>query len=414
MIVKVLLSAGLVIATVRAFGWLLHRLHQPRVIGEIVAGIVLGPSVLGLVWPEAMRFLFPADVIDAFRVLAQFGLVLFMFLVGLELNLLSLRGEGRKTTAISVTSVVFPFVLGVAAAFLLYPEFGNGEGALAFHLFIGAAVSVTAFPVLARLLQEAGMFHTRIGAIAITCAAINDVLAWCLLAGVVAVAAATGPTSVAIPLALSLGFVLLMFKVVKPLLARWEPPGLWLVLVITFVSAWTTEQLHLHAIFGAFVAGAVMPRNEQWQRSIHLRLDATVSTFVLPIFFVVIGLATRVDGLGSWHLIGVLGLVTAVAVVGKLGGVTLAARAAGEPWAGAVTLGVLMNTRGLTELVILAVGLQLGVINTELFTIMVLMAVITTVVTAPFLRWLSRSDAVSAADPPAGAPAPRIPSQDLV
>jgi Kef-type K+ transport system membrane component KefB len=395
--VQVLLSVGVVIIVVRLIGRLLTMAHQPRVMGEIVAGIVLGPSVLGLFWPGALGFLFPPDVVNAFRVLAQFGLVLFMFLVGLELNLASLRGEGRRATVISVASIIVPFGLGIGLAYYLYPTFGMSGNRTAFCLFIGAAVAITAFPVLARILQEAGMFHTRVGVLVITCAAINDVIAWCLLAVVVSVAGSTGVMGVLGTMALSLLYVVVMFTIVKPLLARAGVLPVWAVLVVVFVSAWTTEWIGIHAIFGAFLAGAVMPGDVDWRRDVHLRLEATVSNFVLPIFFVVVGLSTRVDGLGSWHLLGVLALVVLVATAGKFGGASIAARMSGERWPSALTIGVLMNTRGLTEIVILTVGLQLAVIDTRLFTIMVLMAIITTVVAAPLLRLLSRYDPVSEA-----------------
>jgi Kef-type K+ transport system membrane component KefB len=413
--VQVLLSVGVVIIGVRAVGWLMVRIRQPRVMGEIIAGILLGPSVLGVVWPAALHYLFPPPVIDAFRILAQFGLVLFMFLVGLELDLRTLRGQGGRAAVISLASVVLPFALGAGLlGTMLHREFGDGHSKLAFCLFLGAAVSITAFPVLARLLQEAGLFHTRVGVISITCAAINDVAAWCMLAVVIAVTGAKGPTGFILPVALSIGYALVMLKVVRPLLARVGRPPVWLVLVIVFLSAWTTERIGIHAIFGGFLAGVIMPREVTWQRDVHLRLEATVVNFVLPIFFVVVGLSTRIDRLGSWHLIGILGLVTAAAIVGKFGGAAVAARSVGERWLNALSIGILMNTRGLTEIVILAVGLQLGVIDTTLFTIMVLMAVLTTVMAAPLLHVMGRFDTVSTAVPPGEEASPARQPVDAV
>ncbi|BEL03179.1 hypothetical protein Q0Z83_013700 [Actinoplanes sichuanensis] len=398
---KVLLAAGLVIVVVRLVGWLVARLGQPRVIGEIVAGILLGPSVLGLVWPQARALLFPSGVIDGFQVLAQFGLVLFMLLVGMELDGRLLRGQGRRSAAISLVSVAIPFGLGAGLGVLLYPQFGTGTGTgpgrMAFCLFIGAAVAITAFPVLVRILQETGLYHTRVGAMAIACAAIDDVIAWCLLAVVVAAAGAGGPAEVTGHIAGTVGFVLFMVKVVRPLLARPARLPFWVTLVVAFLSAWATETIGIHAIFGAFLAGLVMPRRPEWQDQVRVRLSGVVDAFVLPMFFVVVGMSTRIDQLDSWQSAGVVVLVTVTAIAGKLGGATIAARSMRERWPVALSIGVLMNTRGLTEIVILTVGLQLGVIDTRLFTVLVIMALVTTAMAAPLLRLLSRSDAVSAA-----------------
>jgi Kef-type K+ transport system membrane component KefB len=394
---KVLLAAGLVIVVVRLVGWMVARLGQPRVIGEIAAGILLGPSVLGLVWPQAREVLFPPGVIAGFQVLAQFGLVLFMLLVGMELDSRLLRGQGRRSAVISLVSVTVPFGLGVGLGVLLYPQFGTGPGRIAFCLFIGAAVSITAFPVLVRILQETGLYHTRVGAIAIACAAIDDVIAWCLLAVVVAAAGATGPEEIAGHIAGTVVFVLFMVKVVRPLLARPARLPFWVTLVVAFLSAWATEIIGIHAIFGAFLAGLVMPRRPEWQDQVRMRLTGVVDDFVLPMFFVVVGMSTHIDQLDSWQSAGVVVLATATAIAGKLGGATLAARLVRERWPSALSIGILMNTRGLTEIVILTVGLQLGVIDTRLFTVLVIMALVTTAMAAPLLRLLSRSGAVSAA-----------------
>ncbi|MEV6300192.1 cation:proton antiporter [Actinoplanes sp. NPDC051861] len=396
--VQMLLSVSIVIIAVRAVGQLLIRIGQPRVIGEIIAGILLGPGVLGVIWPEALETLFPDAIIGAFRSLAQIGLILFIFLIGVELNVAGLRRVGRRAGVISGVSVVVPFLLGAGLGALLYQRFGQGVGLLGFSLFLGAAIAITAFPVLARLLQETGLFHTRAGVLAITCAAIDDVVAWCLLATVVAVMTSASPAGVVVLVVLAATYVVFMVAAVRPVLARLAPLPLWLALVVTFVSAWITEAIGIHALFGAFLAGAVMPRDERWRRAVQERLQAPVEILLLPLFFVIVGLSTRVDGLGSWALIGVFLLVTAVAVVGKLGGATVAARISGEPWSRSVAIGVLMNTRGLTEIVILTAGLELGVIGTEMFTIMVLMAIATTVMAPPLLRRLGRYDAVSAAD----------------
>ncbi|MGB3438162.1 MAG: cation:proton antiporter [Actinophytocola sp.] len=395
--VQALLSVGAVVVSVRTVGWLIAKVGQPRVMGEIIAGILLGPSVLGLFWPEAFGFLFPDGVIGALKVLAQFGLTLFMFLIGIELNLRSLRGQGRRAVAISQASIVVPMLLGAALALWLYPAYGAGVDRLAFVLFIGAAMSITAFPVLARLLQETGLIRTRTGVLAMTCAAIDDVTAWCLLAVVVATTSSSGMWDAAATIGLAVVYVLVMLKVIAPLLTRFERVPLWAVLVLLLVSAWTTEQIGIHAIFGGFLAGVVMPRREPWRQEVHDRLETTVTYLLLPVFFVVVGLGTRVDLLTSPALWGVTALVIVVAVAGKFGGAALAARAAGETWQSSATIGLLMNTRGLTEIVILTVGLELGVITPTLFTIMLLMALVTTLMAAPLLRLVPQPREVLAA-----------------
>lgn len=384
--VQVLLSVGAVVVSVRTVGWLIAKVGQPRVIGEIIAGILLGPSVLGLFWPEFFEFLFPDGVISALKVLAQFGLAMFMFLIGTELNFQSMRGQGRKAVAISQASIVAPMLLGAALALGLYPAFGAGVDRLGFVLFIAAAMSITAFPVLARLLQETGLIKTRTGVLAMTCAAIDDVTAWCLLAVVVATTSSSGMSDAALTIGLAVVYVLVMLKIIAPLLTRFERVPLWAVLVLLLVSAWTTEQIGIHSIFGGFLAGVVMPRREPWRQEVHDRLQTTVTHLLLPVFFVVVGLGTRVDLLTSPALWAVTALVIAVAIAGKFGGATLAARLAGETWLSSATIGVLMNTRGLTEIVILTVGLELSVITPTLFTIMLLMALVTTLMAAPLLR----------------------------
>jgi Kef-type K+ transport system membrane component KefB len=388
--VQVLLAAALVILCVRSIGWVVGRVGQPRVLGEIVAGVALGPSVLGALWPGAVAYLFPARVTGALGVLAQLGLVLFMVFIGLELDLRSLRGHGRRVAAISQTSILVPMLLGAGLGLWLYPRFGGEGNRTAFCLFLGAAVSITAFPVLARVLQETGLLHSRIGVLTLTCAALNDVAAWCLLAVVVALIDATGPADAVVVLLSSVGYLLIMVAIVKPLLARVGRPPVWAVLVVGLLSAWATEQIGVHAIFGAFVAGAMMPRDATWRLQVRERLEGTVSILLLPFFFVVVGLATQVGLLDSAYLWGVTAVVIAVAVAGKFGGATIAARVTGERWADATAIGILMNTRGLTEIVILSVGLQLRVITPTLFTIMVLMALVTTFMATPVLHLVFR------------------------
>jgi Kef-type K+ transport system membrane component KefB len=387
--VRVLLAVGVVILAARFVGWAISKIGQPRVHGEILAGILLGPSLLGVVWPGALDYLFPNEVIGALKVLAQFGLVLFMFLIGLEVDVGALRGQGHKAVIISHASIIAPVALGSVLGLCLYSRLGEGVAELGFCLFMGAAMAITAFPVLARVLQETGLRDTRIGVLTITCAAVDDVTAWCLLAVVVAVVQSSGAGDVVRTIAFSLLYLLLMLKVLKPLIAKIESPPVWAAVVLVLFSAFATEQIGIHAIFGGFIAGVVMPRREYVQREIHERLEAAVFNLLLPVFFVVVGLATRIDLLDSVYLWGITALVILTAIVGKWGGSMLAARATGETWQDAAAIGVLMNTRGLTELIILSVGLQLGVITPTLFTIMVLMALTTTLMATPMLALIS-------------------------
>jgi Kef-type K+ transport system membrane component KefB len=387
--VRILLAVMVVIAASRFVGWAISKIGQPRVHGEILAGILLGPSLLGIVWPRAMGYIFPTEIIGALKVLAQIGLVMFMFLIGLELDLTKLRGHGHKAAVISPSSILAPILLGALLAVWLYPRFGGGVDRVGFTLFLGAAMAITAFPVLARVLQETGLYHTRIGVLAITCAAFDDVTAWCVLAIVVAIVKATGPADALQTIALSLLFVAVMVTLVKRVLDRLPALPLWLAISFTLLCAWTTEQIGIHAIFGAFMAGAVMPRRAEFQHEIHMKLEHATLAFLLPVFFVVVGLSTRVDLLNSWYLWGVTLLVIATAIVGKWGGSMIAARIVGEKWQDAAAIGILMNTRGLTELVILSVGLSLGVISPTIFTMMVLMALTTTLMATPMLALIS-------------------------
>jgi Kef-type K+ transport system membrane component KefB len=386
---KVLLALVVVIGGSRLVGWIVSKIGQPKVHGEILAGILLGPSLLGVVWPSALGFVFPTEVVGALRVLAQIGLVMFMFLIGLELDLGKLRGHGHKAVVISQASILLPILFGAVLAVWLYPRFGEGVGRVGFTLFLGAAMAITAFPVLARVLQETGLYHTRIGVLTVTCAAVDDVTAWCVLAIVVAVVKSTGPADAFRVIGLSLLFLVVVLQLVRPLLRRLPTIPLWAAIALALAGAWITEQIGIHAIFGAFMAGAAMPRRAELQQDIHHKLEHATLAFLLPVFFVVVGLATRIDLLDTPYLWGVTLLVIATAIAGKWGGSMLAARVMGERWQDAAAIGVLMNTRGLTELVILSVGLELGVISPTIFTMMVLMALTTTLMATPILSLIS-------------------------
>ncbi|SHN47316.1 cation:proton antiporter [Cryptosporangium aurantiacum] len=397
--VQILLAVGVILVVAWLVGRLVRTVGQPRVLGEIIAGVVLGPSVLGLMLPSVADYLFPAPVVAALGILAQVGLVLFMFLVGLELDLAPLRGQGSRLAAVSGASIVVPLVLALVLAVALYPHYGADADRLAFCLFFGAAMAITAFPVLARLLRESGLAGTRVGALSLMSAAVNDVAAWCLVAVVIALGRSDGPAEVLRSFGLAAVYLAVMLAVVRPLLARLPSVPIWLVLVVAVFSAWFADQAGVHVIFGGFLAGVVMPRRPEWRQTVHERLDVVVSHLLLPVFFVVVGLSTHVDQLRTAADWAVVVLVIAVATVGKLGGSLVAARLVGERWPDAARLGVLMNTRGLTEIVVLAVGLQLGLITNTVFTIMVLMALCTTLMAAPLLRAIDRASPRERSDP---------------
>lgn len=400
--VRILLAMGIVVVAARLAGWAISKVGQPRVHGEILAGILLGPSLLGIIWASGMDYVFPTDVVDGLKVIAQLGLVLFMFLIGLELDLGHLRGQGHRAVVISHASIIVPIVLGAALGLWLYPRLGGDANRTGFVLFMGAAMAITAFPVLARVLQETGLTRTRIGVLTITCAAIDDVTAWCVLAVVVAIVKSSGAADALVVIGWSLVYVGVMLTVVRPLLRRVGVVPPWAVVAVALLSAWITELIGIHAIFGAFLAGAVMPRNEE-TRSLARGLEMPTLTFLLPVFFVVVGLATRIDLLDDWYLWGITALITLTAIAGKWGGAMIAARAVGETWRDAAAIGILMNTRGLTELVILTVGLELGVIGPSIFTAMVLMALITTLMATPLLALVSPDYHRGQTDAPAEA-----------
>jgi Kef-type K+ transport system membrane component KefB len=393
-----LLQIAIIVAVARLFGWLFRRLHQPQVIGEMVAGIALGPSLLGSVAPAISAALFPTDSLVALNTVSQVGILLFLFIVGLELNLAILRKVGHAAVATSLTSVIAPFILGFAVAFLLYSQLSDeGVNIIHFSIFIGAAMSVTAFPVLARILIERKLFHTRIGTIAIASAAVDDVMAWCFLALAMLLARGKGiATDLAIMLVSLLLFVALMLFVARPLLRRlatiYQEQGeitqgmLAVAVLLLLFSALITERIGIHALFGAFLAGAVMPKGEDFIRDLSGKFQDITVVLFLPVFFAFTGLKTSIRLLNDANLWGYCAIIIAIAIAGKLGGAMLAARLTGLAWREAGAVGILLNTRGLMELVILTIGLEAGIISPTVFTMMVLMALFTTVITTPLLQ----------------------------
>ncbi len=395
---SVLVSLAVILAAAYVFARLAQRARQPVVVGEIVAGIVLGPSVLGLFPGGPVDVIFPSEVRPYLQVLSQLGLVLFMFGVGYEFDSSHLRGHGRQVTAVSLSSVLLPFALGAGLFCVLYPWLTapdtTVDGRLVPALFLGAAMSITAFPVLARIISERGLQKDRIGVMSVACAAIQDFLAWVVLAVVVALAQSTGIRPLARMALVSAVLLLILWYAVRPgLIWLFAPERRWsgsalihAVLVVgLLLCAWATQALGLHAVFGAFAFGVIAPRSsiDTTAPEVPERIEQA-SLFLLPVFFMVTGLSVDLGGLGGEGLL-ILLAVLVVACFGKFVGAAGSARLTGATGRESAALGVLLNARGLTELVILNVGLSLGVLDSRLFTAMVMMAVVTTVMTGPLL-----------------------------
>jgi Kef-type K+ transport system membrane component KefB len=393
------LQVTVVLAASRLVGTIFRKIKQPQVVGEMVAGILLGPSLLGWAAPEVSKFLFPAASLGYLNALSQIGLVIFMFLVGVSLNPRELRKHGRAAMLTSHASIVMPFCLGSALALFLYPHLATaGINFMSFALFMGSAMSISAFPVLARILKERDLLRSRVGTLSIACAAVDDVTGWCILAYVVVLVRSESSGT---PLWLTIGgvlvYVLVMLAGVKRLLPRFEASfreqnrltenTLSLMIVLALISALTTERLGIHSLFGAFFMGAIMPKSPAFIQAVLDKLESLTVVALLPLFFAFSGLRTRVGMVHGELWIYTL-LVIATAIAGKFGGSTFAARMAGVSWRDATSIGILMNTRGLMELIALNIGLDIGVLSPTVFTIMVLMALVTTFMTAPLLEWV--------------------------
>jgi Kef-type K+ transport system membrane component KefB len=400
-LLHVLLALSAIIVAGYVLGRLLRFAGQPRVIGEILAGIALGPSLLGRISPEAYEFVLPASVAPLLGIIAQLGVILYMFLLGLELNLGAVRSRARATLTISAASILVPFALGLGLALFLYPRLASSDVALAsFTMFLGVALAITAFPVLARILTDREMKKTEIGAMALSCAAVNDVAAWCLLALVVGITQAKVGGAVFVLLA-TVVFVGIMMLVVRPVAHRFVARNgngngdssrgiITLVFVALLLSALTAEFIGIHAIFGAFLLGAVIPHDSALAQSFIKKLEDLVTIVFLPAFFAFTGMRTQigiVTTVDEWLLCGIIVLT---ATIGKFGGTFVAARLNGMSWRQSAVLGTLMNTRGLMELIVLNIGLDLKVISPKLFAMMVIMAVVTTMMTGPVLGWLEK------------------------
>lgn len=407
-LLHVLLALLVVIVASRVLGTVFRYFQQPAVIGEVIAGILLGPSLLGRVAPSASVYLLPPTVAPYLGVIAQVGVILFMFLVGLELDTGLLRKKTHATLAISHASIIAPFLLGATAALWLYPRLSSSDVPFAvFAMFMGVSMSVTAFPVLARILTDRGMHKSRLGVIAISCAAVDDVTAWCLLAFVVSIAQSRMGGAM-ITIGLTVGYIAAMFVVVRPIVhrlvrkqevrQRLSQGATAVVFVGLLLSALTTEYIGIHAVFGAFLLGAVIPHESLLAKSLTQKLEDLVIVLLLPAFFAFTGMRTQiglVSGATNWLICGVLILV---ACLGKFGGTTLAARLSGLSLRDSASLGALMNTRGLMELIVLNIGLDLKVISPTLFAMLVIMALVTTFATTPIVHLLTRGRSLDEPD----------------
>jgi Kef-type K+ transport system membrane component KefB len=410
-LIKLVLQIGVILVVARIVGMLFRKIRQPQVVGEMVAGILLGPSLLGWAAPGISNALFPAASLGYLNALSQVGLVLFMFLIGVFLNPAELRNHGYAALLTSHVSIVTPFSMGAALALLLYRPLSNPHiSFMSFALFMGAAMSLTAFPVLARILTERNLLRSRMGTLAIACAAVDDITGWCILAYIVVFIRSEKASMPAwMTLGGAVGYVLIMLLGVRRLLPRFEAhfrkegrhteSAISLMIILALASALVTEWLGIHLVFGAFLMGAIMPKSPEFIRSLQDKMESVTVVVLLPLFFAFSGLRTNI-GMVRGNLWLYFLVMMAVAIAGKFGGSMLAARMAGIPWRDATSLGILMNTRGLMELIALNIGLDIGVISQTVFTIMVLMALVTTFMTSPLLEWVypSRLMAVEGGD----------------
>jgi Kef-type K+ transport system membrane component KefB len=386
----------MIILVARLFGWVFKKIGQPTVIGEIIAGIVLGPSLLGMYFPGFSAALFPVESLGNLKFLSQIGLILFMFVIGMELDIKVLKNKASEAVVISHASIVIPFALGIGLSYFVFNRFApEGVQFLSFSLFMGIAMSITAFPVLARIVQEREIHKTKLGAIVITCAAADDITAWCLLAVVIAIVKAGDFISSLYVISLAAIYVLVMIFIVKPFLKRIGDlygskdsigkPVLAIFFLLLILSSYATEVIGIHALFGAFMMGSIMPDISKFRMIFIEKVEDVAVILLLPLFFVFTGLKTEIGLINDPYLWKVTGAIILVAVVGKFLGSALAAKFVGQNWKDSLTIGALMNTRGLMELIVLNIGLELKVLTPEVFTMMVIMALVTTFMTGPAL-----------------------------
>lgn len=393
------LQLALILGACRAVGWIARWFGQPPVVAEMIAGVVMGPSLFGLVWPEAQIWLFPPETQGILYVFAQVGLALYMFLVGLEFDTDLIRHRLRSAASVSLAGILVPFALGCAlgaALIHLTGFFADGVSPWEGAFFLGASMSITAFPVLARIIHERGLAGTSLGTLTLAAGAINDAAAWCVLALVLA-SFQQNATIAILAIGGGLLYAVGLLTVGKGLLGRLGTMAereqgvngrlLTLVLILVLLGSWFTDRIGIYAVFGAFIMGVAMPRG-RFARNVQRLLDPLVSNLLVPCFFVYSGLNTSIGLLDSPMLWGIALLVLLAACLGKGVACWAAARLSGEPPREAMAIGALMNARGLMELIILNIGLEHALITPTLFTIMVLMAIITTLMASPIFEWV--------------------------
>jgi Kef-type K+ transport system membrane component KefB/nucleotide-binding universal stress UspA family protein len=381
----------------RLFGYLAGKIGQPTVIGEIVAGIVLGPSLVGLLFPEFFSFLFPADSMKNLEILSQIGLVLFMFIIGMELDLKILRLRIKSALVISHTSIIFAFFMGVCLAYLLFESFGPANSTFfGFALFIGIAMSIAAFPVLARIIQERGLTKTHFGKLIITIAAIDDLTAWCILATIIAIIQAGSPVNAIFTILSTLVYIILMIFLIQPLMKKigsiyiskeiLNKKIIAFVFSILFLSALFTEVIGIKALFGGFLAGVIMPQNQNFKKIMTEKIEDLSLVVLLPLFFVLTGLRTHFGLVSEGDMWAICGLIILFAIVGKFGGSFIASLVTKQGLKNSLVIGTLMNTRGLMELIVLNIGYDIGILSPLVFTMLVIMTLVTTFMTGPTLN----------------------------
>ncbi|MCK9411480.1 MAG: cation:proton antiporter [Prolixibacteraceae bacterium] len=391
-----MLQVIIILFASKLFGIAMKMFGQQTVVGEIIAGIFLGPSILGWLFPDLSALIFPRESLISLQFLSQIGLAFFMFVIGMELDISKIKNKTQDAVIISHASIIFPFFLGACLSYFIFLDLApQNVSFVSFTLFLGIAMSITAFPVLARILKERGLTRTPLGVLTITCAAADDVTAWCLLAAVIAIVKAGSIVSALFTIGLTVVYLVLMFIVLKPWLQKSsekhmigesiDKTTIAISFFVLLLSAYFTEIIGIHALFGAFIAGVIMPDNVRFKTILIDKIEDVSTILLLPIFFAFTGLRTQIGLINTGYLWSLCGLIILVAITGKFGGSTLTAKIVGRSWKDSLSIGALMNTRGLMELVVLNIGYDLGVLGPEIFSIMVLMALCTTFLTGPLL-----------------------------
>lgn len=401
-----ILQLIIIIAVSRVCAYLFKKIGQPAVMGEIIAGILLGPSFFGTLIPGFTSFVFPPSSLNNLQMLSQVGLILFMFVIGMELDLNVIKRKAGSAFVISYASIIFPFGLGMLLSYYLYSHYAPANIPFyAFSLFVGISMSITAFPVLARIIQERKMTNTKTGIIALTAAAAGDITVWCVLAFVIAIAKAGTSTNAIYTTIFALIYIGIMLGVLKPLLKKLvarrvkneliERSTLAIIFIVLLLSAYFCELIGIHALFGAFMAGIIMPQEWNFRQVLIDKIEDVALVLLLPLFFVFTGLRTQVGLLNNASLWACCLLIILVAIIGKLGGSAFAAKFTGETTKDSLAIGALMNTRGLVELVVLNIGYDMGILSPEMFTMLVIMALVTTFMTNPLLDRIYQTKKVS-------------------